>query len=272
MTAEQVVLITGASRGIGRGIALAFAREGDHVVINYRADRRGAEETQRSVEEVGGRATLVQADVSRPDDTRRMVEQVESEIGPIAVLVNNAAAFDRSYFLDVSEDAFDRSFGVNVRGMFFLSQAVARHMIERKSGVIVNVSSILAQEAVPYRTVYCATKGAVESLTKAMAMDLAEHGIRVNAVAPGFIDTQTLRSGVPGGDFIRRIEFYTPLGRLGRPAEIADAVVFLASKRATFITGQVLNVDGGITAKEAGPKPEKSTQELPPNAFPLVTV
>jgi NAD(P)-dependent dehydrogenase (short-subunit alcohol dehydrogenase family) len=185
-----------------------------------------------------------------------MAEWVEDEVGPIGVLVNNAAAFERSFFLETDEAGFDRSFDVNVRGVFFLSQVVAGHMVERKSGVIVNLSSVLAQEAVPHRTVYCATKGAVESLTRAMALDLAGYGIRVNAVAPGFVNTEALRKGLPGDAFLRRIEGYTPLSRLGQPLDVAQAVVFLASERAAFITGQVLNVDGGITAREAGPKLE----------------
>jgi len=256
MAEGRVVVVTGASRGIGRAIALGFAQEGDRVIVNYRVDQAGAEETRRLIRNVGGRAWLVQADIGQPEESRQMISWVESQVGPVGVLVNNAAAFDRSFFLDVAEEAFDRSFAVNVRGLFFLSQATAQKMAERKSGAIVNLSSILAQEGVPYRTVYCTTKGAIESLTRAMALDLADRGIRVNAVAPGFIDTETLRSGLPGDDFLRRVEFYTPLDRLGQPADIAEAVVFLASERAAFITGQVLNVDGGITAKEAGPKPE----------------
>lgn len=256
MAKEQVVVVTGASRGIGRGIALAFAREKDRVVINYRADRAGAEETQQLIQDAGGQAWLAQADVGQPEDGQRMVDWVERKVGRIGVLVNNAANFDRSFFLDVEEAHFDRSFDVNVRGLFFLSQAVARRMVEHGTGVIVNLSSILAQEGVPYRTVYCATKGAVESLTRAMALDLAGHGIRVNAIAPGFVDTEALRAGLPGDGFLKRVESYTPLDRLGQPADIADAVVFMASERAAFVTGQILNVDGGITAREAGPKPE----------------
>lgn len=256
MTSGRVVLVTGASRGIGRGIALAFARLGDRVVINYRADQAGAEETRRLIEAEDSQGWVIQADVGQVNHANRLVEWVERRVGPISVLVNNAAAFDRSFFLDVDEAAFDRSFAVNVRGLFFLSQSVARLMLEREQGAIVNLSSILAQESVPFRTVYCATKGAIESLTKAMALDLAGHGVRVNAVAPGFVDTQALRAGLPGDNFVERVEFYTPLGRLGRPADIAEAVVFLASEHAAFITGQVLNVDGGITAREAGPKPK----------------
>jgi NAD(P)-dependent dehydrogenase (short-subunit alcohol dehydrogenase family) len=257
MTPGRIVLITGASRGIGRGIARAVASQGDHVVVNYRADRGGAEETLRLIQqEDEGTASAVQADVGLINDGQRLVEEVESRIGPIAVLVNNAAAFDRRGFLEVDPEAFDRSFAVNVRGLFFLSQAAARRMVTRRQGAIINLSSILAQTAVPFRTVYCATKGAVESLTKAMALDLAPYGIRVNTVAPGFIDTQALRDGLPGGGFVDRVARYTPLGRLGRPEDIARAVVYLASEEASYITGQVLNVDGGITSKEAGPQPE----------------
>ena len=256
MPQERVVVVTGASRGIGRGIALAFACGGDRVVVNYRSDEAGALETKRLVEAAGGQAWTVRADVADTDAGRQLVARVEAEVGPLAVLVNNAAAFDRSHLLSVSEGDFDRSFAVNVRGLYFLSQAAAERMVQRQSGCIVNLSSILAQEAVPYRTVYCATKGAVESLTRAMALDLAPHGVRVNAVAPGMIDTRALRDGLPGGDFVERVEAYTPLERLGQPADIAGAVVFLASTEAAFITGQVLNVDGGITAREAGPQPE----------------
>jgi NAD(P)-dependent dehydrogenase (short-subunit alcohol dehydrogenase family) len=256
MTSWRVVVVTGASRGIGRGIALAFAREKDRVVINYRADRAGAEEGQRLIQDAGGQAWLFRADVGQPDDGRRLVEWVERKVGPIGVLVNNAASFDRSHFLAVEEAQYDRSFEVNVRGLYFLSQAAARRMVERGSGVILNLGSILAQEGVPNRTVYCATKGAIESLTRAMALDLAGHGVRVNAIAPGFVDTEALRAGLPGDGFVRRVEAYTPLERLGQPADIAGAAVFLASDQASFITGQVLNVDGGITAREAGPKPE----------------
>jgi glucose 1-dehydrogenase len=252
---NQVIVVTGASRGIGAAAALAFARDGAHVVVNYRGDASGAQRSLAAIQASGGRATVLQADVSQPDAVAEMVERVESDIGPIQVLVNNAAAFDRSAFLDVSLEDFDRVWNTNVRGLYYLSQCAARHMATRQSGCIVHVSSILAQLAVPTRTVYCAAKGAIESLTRAMALDLAAYGIRVVAVAPGLIETEAMLAGFADPARLASVQSYIPHGRFGAADEVASVIVFLASGAARYINGSVIAVDGALGAREAGPLP-----------------
>ncbi len=249
---DQVVVVTGASRGIGSATALAFAAEGAKVVVNYRSDTKGALETQSRIESAGGRALVYQADVGKVEDIDRMVSEVEEQIGPIRVLVNNAAAFNRDRFLKVSLEEFDRSFNANVRGLFYLSQQVACRMAARKQGSIVHISSILAQLAVPGRTVYCATKGAVEALTRAMAVELIEDNIRVNAVSPGMIRTEALEAGFSRPEILEELARYIPGGRIGKTMELAQAVLFLASEDASYINGIILPVDSGMSAREAG--------------------
>ncbi len=249
----RVVVVTGASRGIGAATAAAFASEGARVAVNYRADRDGAEATVTAIEAAGGEAIAVQADVGETEDAARLVIDVERRLGPIDVLVNNAAAFSRSSFLEADLDELDQVLQTNVRGVFHLSQVVARSMVPRRAGAIVHVSSILASLAVPGRTVYCASKGAVESLTRAMAVDLAPHGVRVNAVAPGLISTEALLAGMPDPELQADIQRYVPGGRFGEPEEIAEAITFLASDSARYISGAILPVDAGLGGREAGP-------------------
>jgi 3-oxoacyl-[acyl-carrier protein] reductase len=250
---DQVVLVTGASRGIGRATAWAFAAEGAQVILNYRSDKAGAQAALAEITAGGGRATLHQADVSHPAEVARMVEAIEDYLGAIEVLVNNAGAVSRQAFLDVSLDELDAVFATNVRGVFYLSQLVARRMAGRGRGAIIHVSSILAQQTIAGRTAYAASKGAVESLTRAMALDLAPHGIRVNAVAPGLIRTEMLLDALPDPAFQEELQRYIPFGRFGNPDEMADAIVFLASPAARYITGVLLPVDAGLRVLEAGP-------------------
>lgn len=251
---NQVVLITGASRGIGRATALAFAREGATVAVNYRSDAEGAAETLAQIAVAGGQGMPAPADVADPAALEQMVARVEAEAGPIEVLVNNAGTVDRSPFLDVSLATLDAVFATNIRGVFYLSQLVARCMAKRGRGAIIHVSSILAQQTIPNRTAYAASKGAVESLTRAMALDLAPYGIRVNAVAPGLIRTEMLLAAVPDPAFQEELQRFIPFGRFGQPAEMADAIVFLASPAARYITGVLLPVDAGLRVLEAGPR------------------
>ena len=250
----QIVLVTGASRGIGRATAVAFARAGAVVIINYRADKSGAEDTSASIIDAGGKAIPWQADLSSPADLEEMVAGVESSIGSINVLVNNAAAFNNDSFLDLTLEEFDRLWETNTRGLFYLSQLIARRMVKRKSGNIIHVSSILAQHAIPDRSAYIATKGAVEGLTRAMSVELAPYHIRVNAVMPGLVETRALIDAIHNPELEEELKRYIPTGRFAEPAEMAQAITFLASPAASYITGALIPVDGGLSVLEAGPQ------------------
>jgi 3-oxoacyl-[acyl-carrier protein] reductase len=251
---DQVVLVTGASRGIGRATAIKFAVEGAHVAVNYRSDEDGAQETVGEITRRGGRATLARADISQPTEVARMVEEIEDHLGAIEVLVNNAGAVNRQPFLEVSLEELDAVFATNVRGAFYLSQLVARRMAGRGRGAIIHVSSILAQQTIPGRTAYAASKGALESLTRAMTLDLAPHGIRVNAVAPGLIRTEMLLDALPDPAFQEELQRFIPFGRFGKPEEMAEAICFLASPAASYISGVLLPVNAGLGVLEAGPR------------------
>ena len=250
---DQTVLVTGASRGIGAATAKAFAAEGARVAINYRNDEPGAIATCDEIVNEHGEAEIFQADVGVTTDVARLAAEVESSLGPVSILVNNAAIIDRSSFLDVSLDAFEAVWQVNVRGVVQLSQLIAAGMVERGGGVIVNLSSILARLAVNNRTAYIASKGAIEGLTRAMALDLAPHGVRVNAVAPGLIATEALLTGMPDADVQAAVQAHIPGGRFGQPEEITGAVLFAASPEASYVNGAIIPVDAGLGGREAGP-------------------
>ncbi|NIR37283.1 MAG: SDR family oxidoreductase [Actinobacteria bacterium] len=251
---DRTVIVTGASRGIGAATAEAFAAEGARVAINYRSDEDGARATKAAIAAAGGTAEVFRADVGVVDDVDRLVADVRAAFGPVSILVNNAAMIDRSSFLDVSLDDFEAVWHVNVRGVYQLSQRIAADMIDEGiEGVIVHLSSILARLAIPNRTAYITSKGAIEGLTRAMALDLAPHGIRVNAVAPGLVATEALLAGMPDPDLQAAIQSYIPGGRFGRPEELMAAILFAASPEASYVNGTVLSVDAGLGAKEAGP-------------------
>jgi NAD(P)-dependent dehydrogenase (short-subunit alcohol dehydrogenase family) len=222
-------------------------------VINYFSSPAGAQGTLDKIKADGlGQGTMIQADVGNVADCRRLFEAAEA-IGPVTTLVNNAAGFNRDSFLEVDIDEFDRMWQINVRGVYFLSQLAACKMAERRRGSIVHISSILARQAVPGRTIYCATKGALESLTRAMALDLAPYNVRVNAVSPGLIETQAMMAGFPNEELLNSVRRHIPSKRFGRPEELAEAVLFVASEKASYINGIVLPVDSALGAREAGP-------------------
>ena len=241
----QVAVVTGAGRGIGRGCALALAEAGADVTLMARS-RSELEETAR---EVGATGQNVQPIVCDVTDSRQ-VEEVVGFLEEVDILVNNAGTNVPEPFLEVSEKSLDEMLAVNVKGVFLVAQAAARNMVERgESGSIVNISSQMGHVGAPRRTVYCATKHAVEGLTKAMAVELAPHNVRVNSVAPTFVETPMTKPFLETETFREDTLSRIPLGRLGRVEDVTGAVLFLASPAAGLITGASLLVDGGWTAQ-----------------------
>jgi NAD(P)-dependent dehydrogenase (short-subunit alcohol dehydrogenase family) len=243
--AGKVALVTGAQQGIGRATALAFAAEGADVVVNWLDDRDAAEQVADAVRAQGRRALLHQADVSRLDQVAAMVAAVGQELGPIDILVNNAAVFPRVAFFDMTETDWDFVLDVNLKGTCFCAQAVAKAMVAAgRAGAIVNLTSGAAFRSSPRGAHYVASKGGVLSLTRALAMELAPYRIRVNALAPGLTDTAQPRYGSSEAELAEAAQ-RVPFGRMAQPEEIARAALFLASGDALFITGQTLHVNGG---------------------------
>jgi NAD(P)-dependent dehydrogenase (short-subunit alcohol dehydrogenase family) len=243
--AGKVVLVTGAQQGIGRAMALAFADAGADVGVNWLDNAEAAQQIAETVREKGRRALTVQANIARLPQVEAMVVAVEEGLGPIDVLVNNAAVFPRVPFLEMGEADWDFVLDVNLKGSFFCAQAAAKRMVAaQRQGTIVNLTSGAAYRGSPRGVHYCASKGGVLSMTRQMALELAPHGIRVNAIAPGITDTAQPRYGSTEEE-IEAAGRTIPLGRIAQPEDIARAAVFLASDDAGFVTGHCLHVNGG---------------------------
>jgi D-sorbitol dehydrogenase (acceptor) len=247
----RVAVVTGAAKGIGRAIAERYAREGLEV---YVADRL-EDEAQATAEAIGPRAKAVKVDITDDVSVEAIINQIADASGGIDVLVNNAGVFDMLPLLDVTRESYHRVFSVNVEGLLFTLQAVARHMVERgQGGKIINLASQAGRRGEPLVSVYCASKAAVISLTQSAGLALAKHRINVNAIAPGVIDTPMYDHvdslcarymNIPVGENKRQVSAGVPYGRMGRPDEIASMAAFLASDDADYIVAQTYGVDGG---------------------------
>jgi len=251
----KVCVVTGGAQGIGRGIARRFAAEGGRILIAD-LDAEAGRAVVSAIEADGGEALLVPTDVSRADAVTRLFEQARTAMGGVDVLVNNAALVHgpdvERHFLDTDEAVWDRVIGVNLRGVYLCSWHAARLMVARRQGCLINMSTAGATRAHRHRVAYDAAKGAVEAATRAMALDLAPWGIRVNAIAPGAIAVER-RTPVGDEEQVAPADVI-PLGRLGTPEDVAGVAVFLASDEAAYVTGTVVPVDGGMLAQLRSPK------------------
>jgi len=244
MTIRRVALVTGASRGIGRAVALSFAEPGTVVVVNYRSDDTAAAGVANDVERRGGIGVPIRADVTDAGEVRNLVGEVVQRFRRIDVLVNNAGGNRDALLAMMGETEWDEVIDVNLKSVFHVTKAVARHMMTERTGAIVNVSSLSGITGLPGQANYAAAKGGVIAFTKALAQEVARFGIRVNAVAPGLVESGAVLS-LPEA---RREQLLAnvPLRRIGNPEEVASVVKFLASEGASYVTGEIIKVSGGI--------------------------
>jgi len=242
----KVALVTGASKGIGASIARELAARGAAVAVNYSGSKAEADKVVSEIQAAGGKAVAVQANVANPDAIGPLVQTVAKELGPIDILVNNAGIYEFGPIENITPDHFHKQFNVNVLGLLLTTQAALKHF-NPNGGSIVNISSVVV-DGVPGAAVYSATKGAVDSITGALAKELGPKKIRVNSLNPGMIETEgTHAAGFIGSDFQKLAESRTPLGRIGQPQDVASAAAFLASEDAGWINGQAIFASGGFT-------------------------
>ena len=244
---DKVALVTGGSRSIGRAIALGFAREGADVAVNYVHNEEAAADAVARIQAFGRRALHARADTSRRLEVEAMVVAVLKTFGRIDILVNNAAILKRTPFLEISEEEWDHVLDVNLKGYFLVGQAVAREMVKRRSGVIINMSSASQELAGINLTHYCTAKGGVRLLTRQMALELAQYNIRVNAIAPGLIETDLNRQDLTSQEFREYRLSRIPLKVIGTPEDVVGAAVFLASAESGLATGSTIFLDAGQT-------------------------
>src|SRR5882672_75071 len=242
----KVAIVTGASKGIGAGIAKGLGAEGASVVVNYSSDKAGAERVVAEINGNGGKALAVQGDVSKSADVERIFAEAKRIYGKVDVLVNNAGVYKFEPLEAVTEDEFHREFNTNVLGPILAIRESVKHF-GAGGGSVINVSSVVSEKGLPGAVVYAATKSALDSVTRVLASELGPRKIRVNTIAPGGVNTEGTRSaGVVGGDFEKQIVSQTPLGRFGQPDDIARIAVFLASEDSAWLTGERITASGGF--------------------------
>jgi 3-oxoacyl-[acyl-carrier protein] reductase len=244
MLTGKIALVTGGSRGIGRAICLELASQGAKVVVNYAGSQAAAEETVALIKERGGEAFAVQGDVASAEDVANMVSRALETYGRIDILVNNAGITRDNLLVRMKDEDWDAVINTNLKGVFLTTKAVAKPMMKQRGGRIINITSVVGIVGNPGQANYVSAKAGVIGLTKSNAKELASRGITVNAIAPGYIETDM--TDKLGEDVKSKLFETIPLARMGRPEDIASAVAFLASDKASYITGQVLNVDGGM--------------------------
>jgi 3-oxoacyl-[acyl-carrier protein] reductase len=242
---DKTALVTGGSRGIGRGVASLFAREGARVAVVYRGSRESAEQLVQDITREGGTARAYQADVADAAAVEACVKKVEEELGPVDILVNSAGVIRDDLFVRLEPQAWNEVLQTNLGGTYNFCRALAYPMMRRRAGRIINVSSVAAEHVNPGQTNYAASKGAINSFTKALAVELASRNVTVNAIAPGFIETD-MSAAVrnKAGDKIKK---WIPMRRIGVPEDVAKVALFLASDDSAYLTGQVITVDGGLS-------------------------
>ena len=241
---RKVCLVTGASRGIGRATALALAKQGFAVAVNYQTSRDQAEEVCSAIRAIGGLSMAVQANVIYEDEVIHMLEAIRDKLGPPSILINNAGITRDKSFIKMTRLMWEEVLGVNLTGPFTVTQVLLPGMIEQGWGRIINLASIVGLVGNFGQANYAVTKGGIISFTMTLARELARKGITVNAVAPGYIETDMMKDVPPA--VIDQVKAMTPMGRLGTPEEVADTIAFLASPCASYITGQVISVNGGM--------------------------
>jgi len=241
----KVAVVTGASKGIGAGIAKALAAEGAAVVVNYASSKAGADAVVDAITSAGGKAVAVQGDVSKEEDAKGLIDAAIDRFGQLDVLVNNSGVYAFSAIEDVNAEEYRRQFDVNVLGPLLTTKAAVPHLKDGAS--VINISSNITSLLLPQSAIYSGTKGALDAITGVLAKELAPRGIRVNAILPGYTETEgTGSAGISGTEFVDQIVAQTPLARAGTPEDIAKVAVFLASDDASWLTGEKINASGGL--------------------------
>jgi glucose 1-dehydrogenase len=244
----KIALVTGSSRGIGRGIAVRFANEGADLVIHYNSSAPHAREVAAEVEAAGRRAHLLQADVAHASEVQRLVAESIAHFGRLDILVNNAGIERNAPFWEVTEEDYDLQLAVDLKAVFFGTQAFVRHLRETgRPGKIINISSVHEDLPFPGFSAYCASKGGVRMLTRTLAVELKGSGITINGIAPGAIETEINRGLLQDEAKLKGLLAQIPLGRIGRPQDVAGLAAFLASEDADYVTGSTYFIDGGLT-------------------------